>query len=66
MVCSFCNENKKNYTRISKDLVECDDCQKINLKNKWNDHFDRLDKLSFEKRLRLIEIWIYNNSNKGN
>ncbi len=54
--CTTCNES---FAAVN-EQIECTNCQtaaKVALREK---HFEALDNMTIEQRLRLVEGWIYN------
>lgn len=47
-------------------LTECQECRDKRLDIVRQAHFEKLDSLSMEERLRKVEEWIYDYKPKGN
>jgi len=57
--CPQCNQEKEVMTSANNLPSICSDCKRANQKAEREEYFAKLDKLSTEERLRLVEEWIY-------
>ena len=55
--CVVCNEEKEMDLHDYKSV--CSDCKQAKEDKARKEHFDALDKLSINDRLRKVEEWIY-------
>jgi len=64
--CRECGESKEVVCSAGmSDPIICGDCQNKIEKDKKKKHFEELDKLSLEERIRKIEENLYHNSISG-
>ncbi len=62
--CSSCRQ-KKMETRSPQDYsTVCNECREAKRKKERNKHFEELDALTAEERLRKVEEWIYDRRQK--